>query len=231
MNELARLAEAAYRRLVWDEPEFEAWFRRATPIDEIGRMELGSRPPRRPGGASPTLTGLRAIPWVFAWSQSRTNLPAWFGVGAALSAYANRHAQGRRRLVEAYEGWDFFRSLIDNVELGLAIADPVLAARFAELAGDAPSMRHIGAELESERDRTLKEIAMLTGATRLLERSPRLRRSIELRTPYVDVLSELQVHALERLRSDALSGDDRQATEELLRLTVAGVAAGLQHTG
>ena len=230
ITELASLAEGAYRRLVWDEPAFLDFFRCATPIDELGRMELGSRPSRR-GGAAPTLESLRAIPWVFAWSQSRTNLPAWYGVGTALAAFVRRHADGHDQLTEAYRSWEFFRSLIDNVELGLAIADPTLAARYAALAGEDPDMRAIADAIELERTTTVEQLTALTGNDRLLERSPRLRRSIDLRTPYVDVLSELQVHALERLRSGTLAAAEREATEELLQLTVGGVAAGLQHTG
>lgn len=229
ISELATIAEAAYRRLVWDDPSFVDFFHRATPIDEIGRMELGSRPARRT--STPSLEGLRAIPWVFAWAQSRTNLPAWYGVGAALAEYADRHPEGRRDLAEAYRRWSFFGSLVDNVELGLAIADPSLAARYAALAGDDPAAGRIAATIEEERQRTVDELSRLTGNDRLLEGSPRLRRSIDLRTPYVDVLSELQIHALERLRSGGLSGGDRADAEQLLQLSVGGVAAGLQHTG
>ena len=231
MDELASLAEDAYRRLVWEDADFEAFFGRATPIGEISRMELGSRPARR-AAAAPSIASLRAIPWVFAWSQSRTNLPAWFGVGAALAGYAERHGtDGRVRLAEAYREWAFFSSTVDNVELGLAIADPIVAARYAGLAGDSEPMRRIADELRAERRRTEDEVLRLTGSTHLLDRSPRLQRSIQLRTPYVDVLSELQVRGLARLRGSSLPPDERAATERLLQLTVSGLAAGLQHTG
>ena len=228
MTELADLAETAYRRLVWEDAIFADFFRLATPIDEISRMELGSRPARR--ADAPSLDSLRAIPWVFAWSQSRTNLPAWYGVGTALAAFARGHRGGRRRLRDAYRDWEFFRSVIDNIELGLAIADPWLSARYAELAGDDEDMRRIAGAIEEERSRTVEELTALTGRG-LLERSARLRRSVDLRTPYVDVLSELQLHALRLLRSGRPSADERRAAEELLQLTVSGVAAGLQHTG
>lgn len=230
ITELAAFAEEAYRRLVWVDPAFLEFFRRATPIEELSAMELGSRPARR-GESALSLENLRAIPWGFAWSQSRTNLPAWFGVGSALAAFARGQPNGGRDLREAYATWEFFRSLIDNVELGLAIADPSLAARYATLAGDHPPMRAIADSIKREWRTTVDQVTALTGSTRLADRSPRLRRSIDLRTPYVDVLSELQVHALERLRSAAPSPADRRATEELLHMTVAGVAAGLQHTG
>jgi phosphoenolpyruvate carboxylase len=231
MTELVELAESAYRRLVWEDPDFEAFFVRATPIAEISRMELGSRPARR-SSASPSLASLRAIPWVFAWAQSRTNLPAWYGVGAALAGYAERHGSpGRAGLAAAYREWAFFSSTIDNVELGLAIADPIVATRYAGLAGASEPMRRIADTIRAERTRTADEVLRLTGSTHLLDRSPRLQRSIELRTPYVDVLSELQVRGLSRLRGSFLEADERAATERLLQLTVSGLAAGLQHTG
>ena len=194
-------------------------------------MELGSRPPRRGTAAATTLEGLRAIPWVFAWSQSRINLPAWFGVGSALAAYAQAHPDGRQHLADAYASWEFLRSVVDNVELGVAIADPVLAQRYAALAGDDPAVRRIADAIEAERQLTVDELRRLTGRESLLEGSPRLRRSIELRTPYVDVLSELQLHALEQQRGGLESPTERDAIEDLLRLSIGGVAAGLQHTG
>jgi phosphoenolpyruvate carboxylase len=231
MTELVALAEDAYRRLVWEDPDFETFFVGATPIAEISRMELGSRPSRR-ATAAPSLASLRAIPWTFAWAQSRANLPAWFGVGAALAGFVERHgATGRQELESAYRDWPFFSSTIDNVELGLAIADPIVAARYAALAGSDEPMRRIADTLRTERSRTEEEVLRLTGSSRLLDRSPRLQRRIELRTPYVDVLSELQVRGLARLRGSSLAADERAATERLLQLTVSGLAAGLQHTG
>ena len=171
MTELVSLAEATYRQLVWEDPDFEAFFVGATPIGEIGRMEPGFATARA-SGASPSLPSLRAIPWVFAWAQSRTNLPAWFGVGAALTGYAARHGTaGRRRLATAYREWAFFSSTIDNVELGLAIADPIVAARYARLAGDSAPMRRIAETLGAERSRTEEEVLRLTGSARLLDRS------------------------------------------------------------
>ena len=232
MTELVSLAETAYRRLVWEDPDFEEFFYRATPIGEISRMELGSRPARR-AATTPSLKSLRAIPWTFAWAQSRTNLPAWYGVGAGLAGYVERHGPaGRMDLESAYRDWAFFSSIIDNVELGLAIADPVVAARYAGLAGEEEPMRRIAETLRAERARTEAEVLRLTGSERLLDRSPRLQRSVELRTPYVDVLSELQVRGLSRLRgASSLGVDERAVTERLLQLTVSGLAAGLQHTG
>jgi phosphoenolpyruvate carboxylase len=232
LDDLSAHAQGAYRSLVWDDPSFPAFFRHFTPVDELALLEIGSRPASRPEAAQQgELQALRAIPWVFAWTQSRINLPAWFGVGSALAAYAKAHRGGRRHLADAYRSWEFFSSMIDNVELGVAIADPSLAERYAALAGGDPSMHRIADTIESERRLTVSELASLTGRDRLLESSPRLRRSIELRTPYVDVLSELQLHALELLRGGELSSDERGAANDLLQLSISGVAAGLQHTG
>jgi phosphoenolpyruvate carboxylase len=154
-------------------------------------------------------------------------------VGAGLAGYVERHGPaGRKDLESAYRDWAFFGSIIDNVELGLVIADPVVAARYAGLAGDEAPMRRIAETLRVERARTEAEVLRLTGSERLLDRSPRLQRSVELRTPYVDVLSELQVRGLSRLRgASSIAADERAATERLLQLTVSGLAAGLQHTG
>jgi phosphoenolpyruvate carboxylase len=230
ISELAGLAESAYRELVWDDPDFARFFTRATPIEELGRLQIGSRPARR-GTSAHALASLRAIPWVFAWSQSRMNVPAWFGVGSALAGYARQHDGDRSALSDAYRSWEFLRSVLDNVELGVALADPILASRYASLAGREPAMRRIGAAIEAERKLTIGELARLTGRGRLLEGSPRVARSIELRTPYVDVLSELQLRALELLRGPALADEERDHASTLLQLSVAGVAAGLQHTG
>jgi phosphoenolpyruvate carboxylase len=230
MNELAARAEAAYRALVWEDSDFGPFFARATPIEEISRLELGSRPSRR-SNAPASIGSLRAIPWVFAWSQSRTNLPAWFGVGAALDAYCQSHGdQGQSRLRQAYAEWAFFRSIVDNVELGLAIADPTMAAAYARLAGDRKPMRRIASTIAQERRRTEEALGGITGHDRPLAGSKRLRRSIDLRTPYVDVLTALQLVGLELSRG-FLPEDQEGEAARLLQLTIGGVAAGLQHTG
>jgi phosphoenolpyruvate carboxylase len=235
LDELADLAEHAYRTLVWDDPDFRAYYAAATPIREITRLELGSRPARRGAAGAeelPDLDGLRAIPWAFAWSQSRANVPAWYGVGTALEAFSQRHGhRGRELLAEAYREWPFFSTSLENVELGLAIADPTIASRYAALAGDGAAMRRIATTIADEHERTVAALLAVTGHERLMDRSPRLQRSIGLRNPYVDVLSEVQLRCLRRLRSAAERDPERRALERLLQLTVSGVAAGLQHTG
>ncbi len=233
LDELASLAEEAYRALVWDDPGFAAYYAAATPIREIIRLELGSRPARRGSatGELPDLETLRAIPWAFAWSQSRANVPAWYGVGTALEAFGRRHGRrGRDLLAEAHREWPFFSTTLENVELGLAIADPTIAARYAALAGDGPGMRRIAGAIAAEYERTVAAVLTVTGHKRLMDRSPRLQRSIGLRNPYVDVLSEVQLRCLRRLRA-AATATERRSLERLLQLTISGIAAGLQHTG
>jgi phosphoenolpyruvate carboxylase len=208
-------ARAAYLRLV-EADGFPAWFGLVRPIEELGSLRIGSRPARRGGGLS--LESLRAIPWVFAWSQTRLNLPGWYGLGSALDAAE----PGELR--EAYAAWPLFTSLIDNAEMSLAKTDRRIAARYLALGGRAD----LGDQVLDEYDRTLGRLLDLTGHRRLLESRRVLSRAVELRNPYVDALSHLQLRALRGLRG----GDgDRERLERLLLLTVNGVAAGLQNTG
>ena len=233
MDELAASGRAAYRDLVWETAEFEAYFRHATPIDELAALTIGSRPASRGSlaGRAPELSSLRAIPWVFAWSQSRTNLPGWFGTGTALAAFrAGRGAEGLGMLRSLYAEWPFFSAVLDTAEMVLAKADMAVAARYASLA-TGPGARDLWQRIRTEYETAVEQILAITGRARLLDNMPVLQRSIELRNPYVDSLSELQVLLLGRLR--ALPDDDPQRAEllRLVHLTVSGVAAGLQNTG
>lgn len=230
LEELAGTSCRVYRALVWEDPDFEDYFRAATPIEELSSLALGSRPAAR-GGARASLESLRAIPWVFAWSQSRVNLPAWYGLGSAIAAYEQRHGEdGARRLVDLYRESPFFAGVIDVVEMALAKADMQVAMRYASLA-PRPHARRIWRAVRAEYRRTAAAVLRLTGRARLLDASPTLQRSIALRNPYVDSLSELQVLLLGRLR--AMDPDDpgRERLRRLVQLTVSGVAAGLQNTG
>ena len=206
-------ARAAYRALVETEG-FEEWFARVSPIDELSRMRLGSRPARRTGATS--LDDLRAIPWVFAWSQMRLNLPGWYGLGSGLSAARLPD------LRKAYRSWPLFNVMIDNAEMSLAKTDRQIAARYLEL-GKRPDLTRL---VLDEYDRTLKLVLAVTGHKRLLEDRRVLSWAIELRNPYVDALSHLQLRGLRELRTHRSSDAER-----LLLLTVNGVAAGLQNTG
>ena len=227
-SEMAAAAEAVWRGLV-ERDGFAEFVARVTPIDELGLLQIGSRPTRRAGagkaGGTGDLVDLRAIPWVFAWSQNRCNLPGWYGLGTGLEVVADRRG-GLDLLREMYEQWPFFRSLIENAEMSLAKADPLVAESYLELGGRPDLV----AAIREEFRRTRVLVTETTGAGRLLGHRPVLRQAVELRNPYVDALSFLQVRFLTDLRN-GLDGDEAARAAGLVLLTVNGVAAGLQNTG
>ncbi|MCP1429338.1 phosphoenolpyruvate carboxylase [Microbacterium foliorum] len=202
---------------------FAPWFATVTPMEEIGLLALGSRPARR-GLSVESLEDLRAIPWVFAWTQARINLAGWFGLGTALAAVGDE-----ARLTEAYRDWPLLHTMIDNVAMSLAKTDERIARQYLAL-GDRDDLAQL---VLDEMTLTREWVVRLTGGVGLLENKPILQRAVQLRTPYVDALSLLQLRALRALRDpDAASGsgaDDEQ--KRLLLLSVSGVAAGLQNTG
>ena len=231
MDELAARASETYRALVWEEPEFAAFFHAVTPIDEVSALNLGSRPAWRGGGAPAGIAALRAIPWVFAWSQSRVNLPGWYGLGSALAAYRSSHRAGSTDLAAMYRGWPFFASTLDNAEMILAKADMGVARMYRALAAAVPGAARLWALIEDEYERSVAELLAVTGRARLLDGAPDLQRSIELRNPYIDSLSEIQVRVLARLRALPPGHPDRDNLLRLVHETVSGIAAGLQNTG
>ncbi len=230
ISELAERSTAAYRALVWEDPAFETYFVAATPIAELSELALGSRPAAR-GGGGVSLPTLRAIPWVFSWAQSRVFLPAWYGMGTAVEGFEADHGvRATERLRALYARTPFFAGVIDVMEMALAKVDVAVATRYANLA-DTPDGRRIWAEIRAEYERTVAAILRITGRTQLLDAAPALQRSISLRNPYVDSLSEIQVMLLGRLRSTAPDHPGRPHLQRLVQLTVSGVAAGLQNTG
>ena len=226
MDTIARDSRAAYRALVYDDPQFVEYFRRATPIDVIQRMEIGSRPASRQGAdqQSGEIERLRAIPWVFAWTQSRHLLPGWYGLGTALDRATERH--GAAALDELIRDWPFLRALVDDVEMVLATADLAIAARYACLAGKLGE-RYFPV-IRAEFDRTVAKVLALKHENALLDSDPALQRSILLRNPYVDPMSLLQIDLLERWRAEG--HPDNEVFRALLA-SVRGIAQGLQSTG
>ena len=219
---LSRASRAAYRALVHDEPDFPALFQGMTPIDVIERLEIGSRPARRRSMRG--VGDLRAIPWVFAWTQCRATLPGWFGVGTGLVAAVEEH--GLDALRRAQRDWPFLATLVSDVEMVLAKSDLDIASRYAQLAGD------VGARLfpviRAEHERAVAAVLELGQARELLERDPTLQRSIRLRNPYIDPMSFVQVDLLRRWRA---GGREDPALERVLVQTVRGIARGLRNTG
>ncbi len=240
MSELTAISRAAYRSLL-ELPGFAPFFGAATPIDLIPGLGLGSRPSSRPKGGSagagpsvPDINSLRAIPWVFAWSQARANLPGWYGLGTALEAVVDRGGPAvLAQLGDLYRRWPFFASVLDNAELSLAKADPATFRRYADLApGDEAAA--IRSAVEGEFARSVRNLLLVTGRDRLLAGHPTLARSIVLRNPYVDALSAVQVELLGRLRRAEAAGEPAAATAPIravIGATINGIAAGLQNTG
>jgi phosphoenolpyruvate carboxylase len=238
-------AKGAFRSLV-ETGGFAGWFAAVSPLDEIGGLRIGSRPARRGHGGGPLgLEDLRAIPWVFAWSQTRLNLPGWYGLGTGLAAA--EESAGLAELRRAYREWPLLATLLDNAEMSLAKTDRVIAARYLSLGGrDDLTEKVLG-----EYDLTRRLVLAVTGHDRLLADRSVLSRAVVLRDPYVDALSYLQLHALTALRSGdqegpatgtatgtgtgvgtgTPAGSDTESLRRLLLLSISGVAAGLQNTG
>jgi phosphoenolpyruvate carboxylase len=219
---IAAAARAHYRGLVYDTPGFVDYFRAATPIDVIERLRIGSRPSKR--GNAGGVSSLRAIPWVFAWSQNRCGLTAWLGVGTGLAAGIEKF--GHAEVAEMARDWPFFATLVDDVEMVLAKSDLGIFERYSRLAGEAHAEFFPG--IAAEFQRTRDTILSLKGSEALLANDFRLRQSIRLRNPYVDPISLLQVDLLARWRA---AGRPEDALFHALVTTVNGIAAGVQNTG
>ena len=230
MTELAREALAAYCGLI-DAPGFLSFFEQATPIVEIESLPIASRPAHRHGIRS--LADLRAIPWVFAWTQNRCMIPAWYGIGAAFQAYARAHPEGWHMLQEMYAGWPFFRATLDNAVLALSKADLDIGRMYAQLVDDGEVRERIWGLIAAEYGRSRDAVLLVNGQPGLLQEIPWLQQSIRVRNPNTDPLNLVQVEWLARLRDAERRGDVQRQAEcrELLRLTIEGVAAGMRTTG
>jgi phosphoenolpyruvate carboxylase len=230
LDDLAARAQQAYRALVHDTPGFVDWFRAATPIRELGELNIGSRPPSRKAGD--TIADLRAIPWVFSWSQARIMLPGWYGTGSALESWIEEGGAGDSgdrlsRLQELHRRWPFFRSVLSNMGMVLAKTDLELAARYAELVPDEDLRARVFDQITAEHERTCRMLLAITGDDHLLADNPSLARSIRNRFPYLEPLHHLQVEMLRRRRS----GDDDELTRRNIQLTINGIATALRNSG
>jgi phosphoenolpyruvate carboxylase len=220
MEELAADSQRVYRALIWEDAALPPFFRSFTPVDELALLEIGSRPVSRPeAAASGELEALRAIPWVFAWTQNRCLLPAWFGAGTAL---ANQDRDLLRRL---YRNWPVFTALIDNLEMTLAKSSLEIARQYLPLVPASAEPDRIFAQIAAEHERTVANVLEIVEAPELLDRHPQIQRSVRLRNPYVDAMNAIQVELLRRYRD----GDER-ALRPLLR-SITGIASALRNTG
>lgn len=228
MDKLARAAFDFYQQLVYRTPEFAEYFMQATPIDLIEHLRLGSRPARRAANAD--IRQLRAIPWVFAWTQSRHLVSAWYGVGHALKEFSATHEGGLDQLREMYQHWPFFKQMLDNAEMSLAKTELGIAREYAALVKSVVVRKKIFGLIEREYDRSVEMVLQVTQRAVLLENQPVLAESIRRRNPYVDPLNFLQIRFLAHWRQ----ADETQRTEalrRLLALTVNGIAFGMKSTG
>ncbi|HAV76590.1 MAG TPA: hypothetical protein DCX53_04470 [Anaerolineae bacterium] len=225
MDEMSGTARKTYRGLVYETPGFIDFWGSATPLDEIKRMHIGSRPAAR--AKSGEVTKIRAIPWVFSWMQSRFNLPGWFGLGSALTS-----ANDTGLLREMYRGWAFFQSMLDNTEMSLIKADMEIASLYVDLVPDKKLAKQTFNIILAEYDRTREAVLSISGHANLLDAEPVTQNSVHLRNPYVDPLNYIQVEMLNRIRTlKDPESDEAGSIREVIGLTINGIAAGLRNTG
>ena len=243
MEQLSASAHRCYRKLIYDDPAFLNFFEQATPILELGWLNIGSRPARRTKGRG--IEELRAIPWVFSWMQSRYVLPSWYGVGSALEEYINEEPPRLAQLAQMYREWPFLHAFLDNLQMTLSKADMHIAQHYATLVDDEVLRQRISQAIQSEFERTKNLVTRIVGGKELLDTSPVLQQSIRRRNPYVDPLSYLQVGLLRRLRvlggplvldgseqsKASLEERERARLTYAVLLTINGIAAGLRNTG
>ena len=225
MDHMSTVAQAAYRRLVFETEGFLGYWRASTPLNEIKNLRIGSRPATRTG--QERIEDIRAIPWVFSWMQSRFNLPSWYGIGAGLESLDNPDL-----LKEMFESWPFFRSLLDNTEMSLLKADMDIARLYSDLVPDRALAEKIYEDIRTEYDRTRGAILAASGHQELMDGEAMIQRSVRRRNPYVDPLNFIQVEMLRRLRDlKDQEGEEAEALREVILITINGIASGLRNTG
>jgi phosphoenolpyruvate carboxylase len=225
LDELADRAQRAYSELVHDTEGFVDYFLQSTPVSEIGSLNVGSRPTSRKPTSS--ISDLRAIPWVMAWSQSRVMLPGWYGTGSAIEDWIAGGDGRLEKLRDLYQRWPFFQTVLSNMAQVLAKTDLGLAARYAELVEDASLRRRVFDKIAAEHQRSIKAHKLITGQDNLLADNPALARSVFNRFPYLEPLNHLQVELLRRYRS----GDDDELVQRGILLTMNGLASALRNSG
>ncbi|MEK7989640.1 MAG: phosphoenolpyruvate carboxylase [Thiotrichaceae bacterium] len=234
MRELAQYGEKHYRELTDNTEGFLSYFYESTPVSEIGLMNIGSRPARRQQD-NPSKYSIRAIPWVFGWSQSRHTLPAWYGLGSAFEQFCSKDAENLAQLQKMYQKWSFFRVLLSNIQMGLYKADISIMKEYAALADDEQNAQGIYNIIVEEHERTVKYILSITQASVLLEDNPLLALSLERRRAYIDPLNAIQVRLLKEYRQqvNAEEFDEAEAQRWLSPLlrSINAISAGMRNTG
>ncbi len=234
MNEVAALGETAYRDLVDRTPGLLDYFYEATPVQEIGFLNIGSRPSHR-RSSDRSKASIRAIPWVFGWGQSRHTLPAWYGLGTALATWRGEDPTRLALLQQMYRDWPFFRSLLSNSQMALTKADMRTAAEYAELCGNQELANRIYHRIQEEYTRTVSEVLQVAQLEALMDETPLLALSLQRRNPYLDPLNHIQIHLLRESRAlEALRQQDPENPNMLLSpllRSINAIAAGLRNTG
>ncbi len=228
MDELAKLGEQSYRRLTEDTPGLLDYFYEATPVNEIAKLNIGSRPSYRKAGDR-SKSSIRAIAWVFSWAQARQTLPAWYGLGEALEKWREEAPERLGRLQKMYEEWPFFRNLLENVQIALIKADMDIAGRYATLAQQGADSDTIFKLIAEEHKRTTTQVLHIVHSHQLLENNPYLARSLISRSAYLDPLHHIQIVLLKRSRD--MPADQANPCEKSLLRTINAIAGGLRNTG
>ncbi len=228
MAEMAQLGQKAYRSLVYETPGFIEYWQHATPISELARLPISSRPAKRAKGG---FESIRAIPWVFSWMQSRAIIPSWYGTGTALETFSQQKADNLELLQEMVGRWPFFNTVIQNLQLDVAKADMGIAELYASLVDDAAIRDEIFSRIKDEHERTCRMIAAILKQNEVLDDVPVIKRSIERRNPYVDPLNFIQVALLRELRTLEPDTPEYERVLDAVLATVNGIAAGMKTTG
>ncbi len=230
MTELTALGEAKYRQLVDDTPGLFDYFYEATPVNEIGLLNIGSRPSHRKQ-ADRSKTSIRAIPWVFGWAQARHTFPAWYGIGTALKQWQKTNKNGLEYLQGMYRDWPFFRALLSNVQMALAKADMELAREYAALCEDQDNAQAIYTLMREEYETTVEEVVKVAGIERLLDENPSLQLSLERRARYLLPLNHIQPTLIRRCRDENLSDEEFKSWLNPLLRSINAIASGMRNTG
>ena len=224
MDDVESYSNKVYRKLVFDNPNFYDYFFTATPIKEVSSLNIGSRPAARK--TITEITGLRAIPWVFSWSQSRVMFPGWYGVGSAFKHFIDEKEGNLEKLQHMYEKWPFFHALLSNVDMVLSKSNMKIAYQYSKLA-EKEEVQNVFNIIHDEWELTKKVILSIEKHENLLEENDTLKESLEYRIPYFNALNYIQIELIKRLRHNELDED----YEKLIHNTINGIATGLRNSG